>query len=202
MRDARDPYVEWLKTALEKDGKTQTGLALHLGLGPSAINKVVRGRRGLKSAEIARAAEYLEEPAPQPMVSIVGVVGANPDGTVLYAEGQQTGDLVPVPPGGSGESVAVEVVGHSMRGVADDGSLVYYEDRHDPPTEDMLGHPVVVGLDTGEVLIKRLLRGSEPGLYDLESSAAPLRSDARVLWAAHITAIIPPHQAKKIIFRG
>ena len=60
---------------------------------------------------------------------------------------------------------------------------------------------VVVETDTDEVLVKRLLRGSEPGAYDLESIAGPTRHDARVRWAAHITAIIPPFQARRIIVR-
>ncbi|MBS0331228.1 MAG: peptidase S24, partial [Proteobacteria bacterium] len=43
---------------------------------------------------------------------------------------------------------------------------------------------VVVELDTEEVLVKRLLRGSQPGTYDLESIAGPTRQDARLRWAA------------------
>jgi len=58
---------------------------------------------------------------------------------------------------------------------------------------------IVLETDTDEVLVKRLLRGSGPGLYDLESIAGPTRQDARIRWAAHITAIIPPFQARKII---
>jgi hypothetical protein len=95
--------------------------------------------------------------------------------------------------------VALRVVGHSMRGVADDGALIYFEDQRTPPTPDMLGHVVVVETDTDEVLVKRLLRGSRPGVFDLESIAGPTRSDARLRWAAHITAIIPPFQARRVI---
>jgi hypothetical protein len=73
-----------------------------------------------------------------------------------------------------------------MRGKADDGSLIYYEDRRAPPTPDMVGEIVIVELDTGEVLVKRLLRADRKGCYDLESVAGPTRKDARVKWAAHI----------------
>jgi transcriptional regulator with XRE-family HTH domain len=131
-------------------------------------------------------------------VPIVGRVGANPDGTVLFATGQEPGDFAPIPPGGTDKAAALLVVGHSMRGVADDGALIYFEDRS-APTPDMLGHVVVVETDTDEVLVKRLLRGSRSGLYDLESIAGPTRRDARLRWAAHITAIIPPFQARRII---
>ena len=132
-------------------------------------------------------------------VPILGRVGANPDGVVLFATGQDAGDLAPIPPGGTDKAAALRVVGHSMRGLADDGALIYFEDQRTPPTPDMLGHVVVVEVDTDEVLVKRLLRGSRSGLYDLESVAGPTRQDARLRWAAHITAIIPPFQARRII---
>jgi hypothetical protein len=132
-------------------------------------------------------------------VPIVGRVGANPDGLVLFATGQDPNELTPIPPGGSDRAVALRVVGHSMRGVADDGALIYFEDQKTAPTADMLGHVVVVETDTDEVLVKRLLRGSRAGLFDLESIAGPTRQDARLRWAAHITAIIPPFQARRII---
>jgi transcriptional regulator with XRE-family HTH domain len=132
-------------------------------------------------------------------VPIIGKVGANPEGLVLYASGQEPGDLAPIPPGGTEKAVALRVVGHSMRGVADDGALIYFEDQRTAPTPDMLGHVVVVEVDTDEVLVKRLLRGSRPGRYDLESIAGPTRQDAKLRWAAHITAIIPPFQARRII---
>jgi transcriptional regulator with XRE-family HTH domain len=132
-------------------------------------------------------------------VPIIGRVGANPEGLVLFATGQEPGDVAPIPPGGTDKAVALLVVGHSMRGVADDGALIYFEDQRTAVTPDMLGHVVVVETDTDEVLVKRLLRGSRPGLYDLESIAGPTRQDARLRWAAHITAIIPPYQARRII---
>ncbi|WP_304165727.1 S24/S26 family peptidase [Phenylobacterium aquaticum] len=136
------------------------------------------------------------------MVRIIGKVGANPEGLVLFATGQEGFDLTPIPPGGTESAVALQVAGHSMRGVADDGALIYFEDQKTSPSPDMLGHVVVVETDTDEVLVKRLLRGSEPGRFDLESIAGPTRHDARLRWAAHITAIIPPFQARRIIVSG
>jgi transcriptional regulator with XRE-family HTH domain len=136
------------------------------------------------------------------MVQVVGRVGANPEGDVLYASGQGGRDLVPIPPGGTDKAVALLVAGHSMRGFADDGALIYFEDQRTSPSSDMLGQVVVVETDTDEVLVKRLLRGSRPGLFDLESIAGPTRRDAKLRWAAHITAIIPPFQARRIIVRG
>lgn len=133
------------------------------------------------------------------MAPIIGRVGADPEGVVLLAMGQDSGDLAPIPPGGSHKAVALRVVGHSMRGIVDDGGLIYFEDQRTPPTPDMLGHVVVVETDTDEVLVKRLLRGSKARRYDLESVAGPTRHDCKIRWAAHITAIIPPYQARRII---
>lgn len=135
------------------------------------------------------------------LAPVIGRVGANPEGDVLLATGQDGCDLAPIPPGGTDRAVALLVAGHSMRGLADDGALIYFEDQRSSPTPDMLGQVVVVEVDTDEVLVKRLLRGSKPGLYDLESVAGPTRRDARLRWAAHITAIIPPFQARRIIIR-
>lgn len=133
------------------------------------------------------------------LVPVIGRAGADSEGTVLFATGQDAGDLAPLPPGGTPKAVAVKIVGHSMRGYVDDGGLIYFEDQRTRPSRDMLGEVVVVETDTDEVLVKRLLRGSRPGLYDLESIIGPTRKDCRIRWAAHITAIIPPLQARKII---
>jgi hypothetical protein len=59
-----------------------------------------------------------------------------------------------------------------------------------------------VGLEDGRVLFKKLLRGSAPGLYDLESTAGDTIRDVRLRWAAEPTAIIPPRQARRIVRRA
>lgn len=135
------------------------------------------------------------------MVPIIGRVGADAEGTIFYASGQETGDMAPVPPGGTADSVALEVSGHSMRGLADDGALIFFESQRNPPSADMLGYPVVVETRDGRVLLKRLLKGSRAGVYDLESVNGPTLPDVALVWAAEITAIIPPRQAKRIILR-
>ena len=101
--------------------------------------------------------------------------------------------------------ILVPVIGRGggppARGVrrADDGGLIYFEAQQTPPTPDMFGHVVVVETLEGEVLVKRLLRGSRSGRFDLESMVGPTRENCKLRWAAHITAIIPPHQARRIL---
>lgn len=59
-----DPYVAWLQRGLEKPGKTQRGLAVHLGVDESAVSKLLRGKRRFKTDEIPRAAIYLGSSPP------------------------------------------------------------------------------------------------------------------------------------------
>ena len=165
-----------------------------------------------KAREYAQAfgvrAEWLyDETGPiqataEPMVRIIGRVGADTEGTVIHSDGQAGFDMAPIPPGGTSAAVALEVVGHSMRAVAEDGALIYFEDQRNPPTPDMLGYYCIVETEDGRVLFKRLLRGSGAGLYVLESQVGPPIEDVRLRWAAEPTAIIPPKQARRIIRRA
>lgn len=165
-----------------------------------------------KAKEYARAfgvrAEWLyDESGPirgreQQTVDIVGVVGADPGGTVLFATGQLAGDTVPPPPNGSLTAKALEVRGHSMPFVADDGSIIYFDDQRTAVSTELMGQVVVCELDTDEVLVKRLLRGSKPGLFDLESIGAPPRQDVRLRWVARVVCILPPLEARRLIQRG
>jgi transcriptional regulator with XRE-family HTH domain len=133
------------------------------------------------------------------LVPVIGRVGADNEGTVIYGHADDTGDLVPIPPGGTVKAVALKVVGHSMGDWAPDGSLIYFERQELPPSADLLDQPCVVQTEDDNVLLKRLQRGSRPGRYDLESIVGPTLRDVRLKWAAEVTANIPPRQARRII---
>lgn len=136
------------------------------------------------------------------LVPILGYVGANPDGSVLFASGQAAGDMVPPPPNGSMTAKALEVRGHSMPFLAEDGALIYFDNQRTSVPAEMLGQVVVCELDSGEVLVKRLLRGSRAGVFDLESINGPTRHDTILLWIAEVVAIIPPRAARELIVRS
>jgi hypothetical protein len=142
--------------------------------------------------------EGAAEPAGVP---IVGIAGASADGAISYEF--DVGELgeAPMPPGGNARTVSVEVRGESLRGVAEDGWLVYYDDRREPLTDDIMGELCVVGLEDGRTLIKTPYRGRAPGLFDLESTNAPTLRDVGVRWAALVTAIVPRSPARKLIRR-
>ncbi|MDB5445654.1 MAG: hypothetical protein JWQ97_971 [Phenylobacterium sp.] len=136
------------------------------------------------------------------LVPIIGRVGADSSGEVIQVDAHGGYDTAPIPPGGSARAVALEVIGDSMPWLAPAGALVYFEDQRTPPTEDMVYYYVIAELDDGRVLLKRLLRGSEPGLWTLESQMGPPIENVRIHWAAEPTAIVPPRQARIIIKRA
>lgn len=123
-------------------------------------------------------------------VPIVGYVGAG--GKIAYGEGQGPFGEAPMPPkGGTAETVAVVVRGHSMAPALEDGWLVYYDNRQDPPTDDLFGKLCVCGLTDGRVLIKKLLPGQRPGCFHLISHNDEPMLDQRLDWAARVSNISP-----------
>jgi hypothetical protein len=195
--------LDWILEGLKKPGKTRSGLAAAIGKAPSAVTDMLAGKRQLKASEILAVAGYLEVAAPPVFgtTRVVGQAGATPDGAVHYASGQGDFGEATMPPGGTKDTVAVEIVGDSMRGVAPDGWLVYYDEVRDPPTSDMIGELCVVGLADERVLIKYLHNGRGPGLFDLESMSAPIMRDVPVMWAALVTALVPRRTARRLIRR-
>lgn len=125
-----------------------------------------------------------------PTVPVVGYVGAG--GQVAYAEGQGPFGEVPMPPIEAGsDTVAVVVRGDSMAGQLEDGWVVYYDNRRDPPTDELFGKLCVIGLEDGRVLIKKMVPGRRPGCFDLYSLNASPLLDQRVSWAAKVSWIAP-----------
>lgn len=57
-------YIEWIKVGLQQPGKTQSGLAKHLGIAHPQITQLLKGARSLKVSEPPKIAEYLELPDP------------------------------------------------------------------------------------------------------------------------------------------
>lgn len=190
--------------------------AVKAGLGRDFINDIINGKktsiRGNKLEAVAAVLEttvaYLLGETDDPLggarqeVPVIGYAGADNDGSLIYGDGDPVHEFAPIPPGGTSASVAIHLKGNSMRGIADDGAIIYFEYQQNPPAADMIGYPCIVELVDGRVLFKRLLRGSEPGLFDLESTAGEMIRDVRIRWAAEPTAIIPPRQARRIVRRA
>lgn len=121
---------------------------------------------------------------------LVGYVEAGSSARFFDGEAAEF-DRVDLPPGGGPQTVAVQVQGGSMAGIADAGWIIYYDDVHTPPTEDCLTKLCVVRLLDGRTLVKRLERGRIDGLFDLWSTNEPPIKDQPVEWAAKVTWIKP-----------
>lgn len=204
-------FQQRVQERLEAVGKKPAPLSKELGKSDSFIRDILRrpttpigDNLMLLAKGLQTTADYLlgrtDDPSPnaaqkQATTRIVGKAGAATDGRVLFAEGHDGLGIVEVPAGATEDSVALEIEGYSQGWIAD-GALIFYTEVHQAPTDDMLGVIVVVGTDDDEVLLKKLLRGSRPGLYDLESINGPVMKDRKVIWAAHVDSLVPPWRAK------
>lgn len=201
-----------IEARLEALKVSATAASRAAGLSEDAIRNIRRAverndRQGISTNTIialapvlgVTAAWLLEgSEADAPLARIIGTLEADGELAVKF---RGDGDTAPIPPGGTPRSVAVEVRGHALRAIAEDGSLIYFEDNRAPPMPESLGYYCLVGLEDGRVLFKRLLRGSQPGVYLLESQVGPPMEEVRVAWAAEPTAIIPARHAQRIIRR-
>lgn len=72
-----DPLVAWMIKGLQKQGKTQTGLAQALKIAQPRIVEIKAGKRRIHSHEIPKIAEYIEEPPPGQWLPVIPT--ADPD---------------------------------------------------------------------------------------------------------------------------
>lgn len=180
-------------------------MAEAMGMSRSGYIKLERHDRKLNDEYIDRAARVFgvqpSEILDQRTVEIVGLAGAGPDGSVLFAAADSNFGEVPAPAGASENARALEVRGDSMYGLANDGWLLFYDERTEP-REEYLGEPCACWLPDGRVLVKIPERGRARGLYDLVSTNAPPMRDHAVEWMALITDIKPRRAAQKYIRRN
>lgn len=179
---------------------SQAELARRVGVAQQAIGQVERGQIKQPKFIIALVRELglsIEQVTgervartPLSTVPVVGIVNAG--GSNVMRSGMDGGlGEVSAPEGSSSNTVAVEVRGNSMGGRLEDGDLVFYDDRREPVTSDLIGRLCVCETAEGDVMVKKLAAGSRPGLYHLLSYNAEPLFDQRLVWAAKITNIRP-----------
>lgn len=176
----------------EAKGLSRPALAELLGTSLSQVVKLERGERRLTQDWMTRLSEVLDvrpvDLIESSVVPVVGRVGAGAAVVPIESDGDNDLGEVEAPPGAGPYTVAVEVEGGSMAGQADDGSILYFDERHDPPDPTFIGKLCVVWAEDGRVLVKRLGFGSATGLWSLISSGGgverdvALKSAAKVLW--------------------
>ena len=190
-----------LKTLRIRAKMTQLALAEAMGTTRSQYVKLESGERRLSDIWITRAADALNVDAGELVttsgrdIPVVGFVGAGAE-AVLFSESQNGHDpndpldTVKAPLGASPQTVAVEIRGDSL-GSFFDRWIVFYDDVRHPPTSEMMKKPCVIGLEDGRVLIKKLTRGREPGLYTLLSNVEAPIYDVPIQWAAQVISMQP-----------
>lgn len=175
----------------QRPDKRKEELASRLGLKPSGVSDMLtrtRKPRHIKAHEVPIIREYLEL---DPIVKIVGFVGAGSEAHFYGLASDDPAEYVPAPASAGGETVAVEIRGDSL-GPAFDGWLAFYDDRREPIDESLYGRLCIVGLDTGQVLIKIPRPAREKGRFHLFPNAGgDVILDARVVWAAKVTIMEP-----------
>ncbi|MFD1328268.1 helix-turn-helix domain-containing protein [Mycoplana ramosa] len=129
-------------------------------------------------------------------VAIFGYVGAGAE-VLPFNDVEHNGfDTVEVDfpiPDGTG---AVIVRGESQMPIFEDGDLIGYHKEGRPPA-DLIGRMCVVRLGDGRMYIKKIKRGTSPGLFTLTSSNAADIEDVVVEWAAPYRFRIPREEWRR-----
>lgn len=175
-------------------GLTHEKAAELIGVSRSQFIKLERGERRLTQEyinQIARGfgvspSEVIED---RSTVLVMGYVGAGA-AAHYYAESHGNLDEVPMPPGGTDDTVALEVRGDSL-GSFFNQWLVYFDDVRNPVTADLLGRLVVCETVDGRVLVKKLMRGTRRGHFTLLSQTESPIEDVELVWAARVKHMTP-----------
>lgn len=173
---------------------TQQQVADAVGMSKGGYVKIEDGDRRLTADFIARAArtfgvkdsEIIQTATH--MVPVVGYVGAGAEAFFEYGQGPF--DEVEAPDGATEDTVAVEIRGTSL-GELFDRWLIFYDQRREPVTSDLIGKLCVIALDDERVVVKKLKRGQLKGRYDLISNTEPPLYDQTVVWAARVKQMVP-----------
>lgn len=208
----QDEQAERLRHARELRGfKTAKEAALRFGFNYNTYSQHERGIVGITRAAKDYAKAYRvseawlltgegaqEEPR---FARIKGLAGAGPDGTVLFATGDGDFGEVPAPIDSAPSVEALEVRGTSMYGIANDGWLIFYEDK-EAPDHTHMGELCVCWLEDDRVLVKIPQPGTETGLFHLESANAPTMRDVPVRYFSIVTDIKTRRSSERFLRRN
>lgn len=145
----------------------------------------------IDSMDVAALSGRIRKRRPDQEVRVVGYIGAGAEVHAIDDHEKGAGlDVVQVDFPVRHGTVGVIVRGDSMLPMFEDGDLVgYLRDAAGP--EQLIGKICVVKVQDGPTYIKRLKRGSEPGLYTLVSANARDIEDVEVEWAARYRFHLP-----------
>jgi hypothetical protein len=129
---------------------------------------------------------------PKGTIRVKGYVGAG--GQAHFYNVDTPGDLDTIAATGkeTDQTVAVRIIGKSLGEVLS-GWYVTYDDERRPITDDLIDELCVVGLADDRVLIKKVIRNRNPGLFNLVSNAEkePVIEGVKIVWAAKVSGLRP-----------
>lgn len=124
------------------------------------------------------------------LAAMVGYVGAGAQIVVAGQDGQSgqngTTAAIAAPSGDALSAMAVMVRGDGLYPVYQDGDVIFYSPEGSDQESAYLGRECVVKLPDGPLLLKRVMRGSEPGSYLLLSYNAAPMDNVRLEWASPV----------------
>jgi hypothetical protein len=129
-----------------------------------------------------------EGPIELATVPLVGYVGAGAQTHFFSDQGEL--DRVTAPENATESTSAVEIRGESL-GSFFDRWLIYYDDVRRPVTPDLVGKLCVVGLENGQILVKKIQRSRARGLFHLVSQTEGPILDVAIEWAAKVKSMVP-----------
>ena len=190
--------IKHLVRALERTGKSKTGLATHLGLRNSAVTEILGGERTIKADELPLIVEYLE----LDRVPVMGRIGAGgdiePDYEQVVADDLGT---VRVPIALPGELIAFEVNGESMMPRYDAGDIVVVWAEQKRATETFYGEEAAVRTRGGRRYLKTITQGKTRAVVTLTSWNAKPIENVKLEWIGEIYLVIRAGQIARIAAR-
>jgi repressor LexA len=191
--------IKHLVAALERTGKTKTGLATHLRLRNSAITEILAGDRNIRADELPLIVEYLE----LDRVPLKGRIGAGGDIEPEYEQDVAADDLgtVRVPIAMPDELIAFEVKGDSMAPRYDAGDIVVVWAHQKRATETFYGEEAAVRTKDGRRYLKTITQGKRRTSVTLTSWNAKPIENAKIEWIGEIYLVIRAGQVARIAAR-
>jgi phage repressor protein C with HTH and peptisase S24 domain len=132
-------------------------------------------------------------------VPVVGLIGA---GGSIETMSEQIDASTPLyeievpfqlPP----DALALEIRGDSMYPRYDNGDVIICRKTGDD-VDIFIGKEAAVATEGGSRYLKRVMRGTRPGLFDLESHNAPLMRDQKLIWISPVNTVIRSGQWRAI----
>lgn len=201
--------------AIEARETNPRAVSVAAGMSPDAIRGILRNPGSSPTVETIRkiaialdvSPEWLayrhgEGPEDSQTGSTVGVIGYIAAGGAIDTSSEQINRADPlfevrVPFPIPDDALAFQVKGPSMWPRYDDGDVIVCSRFSEHP-DGVIGFPAGVETADGSRYLKRVLHGSQPGLYHLESYNAPLMPDVHVVSFSSVIAVIPASQVKTV----